>query len=238
MSNLNTRLHTRARPQPPNVQTRRMAIPAAEMRFEGGTDGKPFTFSGYAVKWDSVNTYGEKFQRGAFADLIASGKPIHMYYNHSYLNWGANPYRIGKWIELREDDTGLFVKGELTPNLQLAADVAAMLKHGTIDGLSIAFYAPAEMDIAWLDGVLLIKRVDVYEISVVDEPSDRSARIDLNDQTIAAVESERDALELLRGVGMSERAAESLLARLATIAPTNQAASDPAADPLAFLDSR
>lgn len=229
-------LHARSRVKPPNVQTRRMAIPVAEMRFEGGANGTPFTFSGYAVKWDSVNTYGEKFQRGAFADLIASGKPIHMYYNHSYLSWGANPYRIGKWIELREDDIGLFVKGELTPNLQLAADVAAMLKHGTIDGLSIAFYPPSEMDFEWVDNALLIKRVDVYEISVVDEPSDRSARIDLNDQAIAAVENQRDALELLQGVGMSARAAESLLARLANIAPTNQAAPDPVADPLSFLD--
>ena len=231
-----TNLQARARPQPPNVQTRRMAIPAAEMRFEGGANGTPFTFSGYAVKWASINTYGEQFQRGAFADLIASGKPIHMYYNHSYLNWGANPYRIGKWVELLEDDTGLFVKGELTQGLQLAADVAAMLKHGTIDGLSIAFYPPSDMDFEYVDSVLNIKRVDVYEISVVDEPSDRSARIDLNDSTVAAVENERDAIELLQGVGMTARAAQSLLARLATIAPNNQVAPDPVPDPLAFLD--
>lgn len=231
-----TNLQARARPQPPNVQTRRMAIPAAEMRFEGGANGAPFTFSGYAVKWASINTYGEQFQRGAFAALIASGKPIHMYYNHSYLNWGANPYRIGKWVELLEDDTGLFVKGELTQGLQLAADVAAMLKHGTIDGLSIAFYPPSEMDFEYVDNVLNIKRVDVYEISVVDEPSDRSARIDLNDSTVAAVENERDALELLQGVGMTARAAQSLLARLATIAPTDQPTNRVPTDPLAFLD--
>lgn len=229
-------LQVRARPQPPNVQTRRMAIPAAEMRFDGGTGETPFTFSGYAVKWDSVNTYGEQFVRGAFADLIASGKKVHMYYNHSYLDWGVTPYRIGKWIKLLEDDVGLYVTGELTPNLQLAADVEAMLRHGTVDGLSVAFYPPAPMDVEYVDDVAKIKRVDLFEISPVDEPSDRSARIDPTDSAVAAVASERDALELLQGVGMSARAAQNLLARLATIAPANQAAPDPVADPLAFLD--
>ncbi len=47
-----------------------------------------------------------------------------------------------------------------------------------------------------------IRRADIYEISVVDEPSDDSARV-INDQTIEAIESEDDAEEFLRSLGLA-----------------------------------
>lgn len=234
-------LHARSRAKPPNVQTRRMSLPVAELRFEGGTDGKPFVFKGYAVKWNSVNQHGEQFVKGAFADLIASvkagGKKVHMYYNHGYLDpWGSTPsYRIGKWIDLIEDDVGLYVTGELTPNLELADAVGAMLRHGTIDGLSIAFFMLTELDYEWLDGVMIIKRADLYEISVVDEPSDRQARIEVGDQAVEQIDNQRDALDMLQKIGLSPRAAQSLLTRLSQIqTPSNPPATS---DSLAFLDS-
>lgn len=227
----------RSRSLPPKVLTRRIQLPLTELRFAGGTEGKPFTFSGYAVRWNSINTHGEQFVRGAFADLISSGKKVHMYYNHAYLDYCPQtaPYRIGKWLSLVEDDEGLSVSGELTPDLALANDIKAMLKHGTIDGLSIAFYAPTELDYEYVNDVLRFKRVDVYEISVVDEPSDRQARIDPTDQEIDAVANSRDAAALLQQVGMSPRGAEALLSRLTQlIKPVTTEAED--FDSFAFLD--
>lgn len=179
--------------------------------------GDPFRFEGYATKWATVNEHGEQFVKGAFADVIASGKKVHMYYNHGYMDWftGANAKRIGKWIELVEDDIGLKVVGELTPGLSIAVDVEAMLKHGTVDGLSLAFFEPNPIDVSTgQNGIQLIKRVDVYEISVVDEPSDRSARITPTGETIDKVRSAADASDLLRNMGLSRVDADALLARL------------------------
>lgn len=212
------KLHKRGRRLPPDVQCRRIDIKPGELRFTPpAAAGQPFRFEGYAVKWATTNSHGERFNKGAFADLIASGKRIHMYYNHGYMDWftGASARRIGKWISLTEDDTGLLVVGELTPGLSVANDVAAMLQHETVDGLSIAFYDPNPMDVVTdLTGATVINRVDLYEISVVDDPSDQTARITATGEAIDAVRSADDAADLLRNMGLSRVDADALLARL------------------------
>lgn len=211
-------LNMRQRKQPPNVQHRRANLSPVALRFTPPSQqGEPYKFEGYAVTWANVNSHGERFEKGAFADLIASGKKVHMYYNHAYMDWltGNSAKRIGKWVELVEDDTGLLVKGELTPNMSQSNDVAAMLEHGTVDGLSIAFYEPNPIDVYQDNtGARVIKRVDLYEISVVDEPSDQTARITPTSEAIDAVRSADDANNLLVSMGLSSNDAQSLLARL------------------------
>lgn len=212
------KLHKRSGRQPNGLQCRRLTLKPDEIRAIPPTKaGDPFQFEGYATKWDSVNEHGERFAKGAFVDLIASGKKIHMYYNHGYMDWlfGSTAKRIGKWVSLVEDDIGLLVRGELTPGMTAAADVEAMLRHGTVDGLSLAFFDPAPMDVLiGASGERVINRVDVYEISVVDEPSDRSARITPTGEVIDAVRSAADASDLLRNMGLSRVDADALLARL------------------------
>lgn len=211
------KLHKRSG-QPRDLLCRRLTLKPDEIRaIPPANAGDPFRFEGYATKWATVNEHGERFVKGAFADLITSGKKIHMYYNHGYMDWftGANAKRIGKWVELVEDDIGLKVVGELTPGLSVAVDVEAMLKHGTVDGLSLAFFEPNPMDVmTGPAGEEIINRVDVYEISVVDEPSDRSARITPTGEAIDKVRSSSDASDLLRNMGLSRVDADALLARL------------------------
>lgn len=192
----------------------------SNIRFVQGKNPRAtYQFTGYAVKWDSVNTYGEQFARGAFAELIsqvkAQVKSVYMYYNHGWRDFVDTPIRrrIGKWVRLEEDDIGLKVTGELTANLAIAEDVKAMMAHGTIDGLSICFYPVAPMDYDEQDDRIIIKRADLYEISIVDEPSDRAARIE-SDHSIDAIESEADATRMLSAFGMSEAQARSFIGKL------------------------
>lgn len=231
-------------PNMPKVSCRRMPAKDMQLRFvQPEQAGQPVKFSGYAVKWDSVNYYGEQFVKGAFADLInaflADTKKVHMYYNHGwrYGDWSpAFAVRVGKWVVLKEDDIGLYVEGELTPGLSLAKDVGAMLEHGTIDGLSIAFYEPSPMDVEQLEDRILIKRVDIYEISPCDDPADNQARI-LNDDTINAVETDDEAAALLRSMGIFGSYADKLISRFKSLGSSNPTANpQPEPDPLAFLD--
>lgn len=227
------------------VQTRRLAINDANLRFaETKSDGNSaHIFDGYAVKWDSINTYGERFAKGAFAEMVrqveSGEKVVHMYYNHgwrSMFDYRAAT-RIGRWTMFEEDDVGLLVKGELTRGLPLAEDVAAMMRHGTVDGLSIAFYPVPEIDIEEHDDHILIKRADLYEISPVDEPSDRNARINRQDETIKNIVDERDAHDLLTQLGLGDSGARQLLNKLDSILDRrNSASTVPIPDPLAFLD--
>lgn len=222
----------------PNVEMRFVPLQQLEIRVEAGQDpNAPFRFEGYAVKWDSVNSHGEKFQKGAFADYINAVKVgaqrCHMYYNHGHQFVYINPafaLRVGKWIELEEDDIGLKVLGEITPRMTLAQDVAAMIEHGTVDGLSIAFRQPDPMDLDYSDDFVLIKRVSLYEISPCDEPSDRNAR--LTDTDLRNIETEEDLKKYLKRFNLDDNATDQLIQRVKNLGKPAQSKKDP----LAWLD--
>lgn len=242
--NQNLQVRNKALPNLPKVQCRRMPVAVDNLRFIN-KDEKTGTvkISGYAVKWESINFYGEKFIKGAFADVCAAvkagTKKVHCYYNHGWKLWYVDSrivMRIGKITELKEDHIGLYLEIEFTPGLSIADDVAAMVVHGTIDGFSIAFYPPPDIDIEEKGTHIEIKRADIYEISVVDEPADNAARV-LSDDLIDAIESEEDAEELLRSIGLHGDYAKKILTRLSSISKPSVTQQANTNDPLSFLDA-
>lgn len=225
--------------QMPNVRTRLLPFSEMNLRFDENQDqSAAFEFDGYAVRWDSINSHGEKFVKGAFSDFIKAVQsgvmPCHMYYNHGYRLIWVNPVfamRVGKWIELEEDDVGLRVRGRITPKHSLGNDVRAMLEDGTINGLSIGFYPPEKMDIEDKGQYIEIHRASLYEISVCDEPSDRDARV--TDADIRTIETEDDLRNFLRQFNMDEATSNALIQRVQTLGKTNP---EPKTDPFAWLD--
>lgn len=177
--------------------------------------GDTGTFEGYASKWDGVDSYGDTILKGAFADTLKETAP-KMFFNHSW------DMPVGKWLSAQEDEHGLFVKGELTPGLALAADVRAAMKHGTLDGLSIGGYLK-KGDYDEKDGGRVIRKwSQLAEISPVVFPADSAARIDLSTvksgpdliAEIEEIETIKEFEYLLRNVaGLSKGAAKSLTAR-------------------------
>ncbi|WP_250621359.1 HK97 family phage prohead protease [Acinetobacter pittii] len=244
--NQNLMVRNKALPNLPQVQCRRMPITVDNCRFIKKDEKTGVVrISGYAVKWDSVNYYGEKFIRGAFAEVCAAfaagTKKVHCYYNHGWRMYYVDSrmgMRVGKITVLKEDDQGLYLEIELTPGLSIAQDVAAMVLHGTIDGFSVAFYPPNSLDMEDKGTHVEIKRADIYEISIVDEPADSSARI-LSDETIDSIQSEEDVEELLRSAGFVGDYATKLMARISGIKKPEvvELREAPKADPLAWLDS-
>ena len=219
------RMKSRHKANSLNLSSRRAPVQLVNMRFVAPTAENPkFTFTGYAVKWDSVNDYGERFVKGAFADQIASKETVHMYYNHGWRNYfGGDTSRIGLWTSLTEDDVGLLVTGELTPSLNLASQVQAMLQHGTVDGLSVCFYEIQRGDWTFNNDVKVISNARLYEISVVDEPADYDARID---DALEELETEQDAVELLERYGLREKLARSIISQVSKVSSTPIPLSD------------
>ena len=87
-------------------------------------DESGLKFSGYASVFNGVDSYNDTIIKGAYSETLKNReREIKMRWNH------VGPV-IGKWTEIKEDDTGLWVEGELTPNHSLANDVAASMKHG------------------------------------------------------------------------------------------------------------
>ena len=185
------------------------AAPILELKFAQDTPDAPARFSGYAAKWDGVDAKGDTIKRGAFAATLKNrSRPVLMRWNH----FGAV---IGKWLTIEEDDYGLRVEGELTPNHRTAEDAAALLRHGAISGLSIGFYARKSQRNS--DGTRTLLEVDLIEISVVEEPADMGAQVAEIKAAIDAVhsiKSSADALEFLVLSGLSTADASAFLDRI------------------------
>ena len=124
-------------------------------------DESGLKFSGYASVFNGVDSYNDTIIKGAYAGTLQDReREIKMRWNHIEI-----PV-IGKWTEIKEDDTGLLVAGELTPGHSLANDVAASMKHGAVDGMSIGYYVT---DSEQKGKIRELKEIELIEISVVEE---------------------------------------------------------------------
>jgi uncharacterized protein len=147
------------------VELKHLSLVKTEIK--AASDGS-LKFSGYASVFDGVDTYGDTIVKGAYTKtLLSRERPIALRWNH------YGPV-IGKYVSVIEDEKGLLVEGELTKGHSVAEDVAALLMHGAISGLSIGYYV---RDFDMRGTVRALKEIDLIEISVVEDPADNSARV-------------------------------------------------------------
>ena len=172
------------------MQHKLIDLGSIEVKFD---DARRGFFSGYASKFGGVDSYGDTVIPGAYLSTLEMRKrPVQMRFNHFS---GV----IGKWLNIREDDKGLFVEGELTPGHSLAEDVYASMKHGAISGLSIG-YRPIKAYPNETGGMDL-HEIDLVEISVVESPADLAAQIGDIKSAFDAVETDKELEAFLRDVG-------------------------------------
>ena len=128
--------------------------------------------TGYASLFGVPDGGGDIVMAGAFRDsLMKKGAAnIRMLFQHD----PAEP--VGVWTHMREDARGLWVKGELTAGAARADDLAALIRDGAIDGLSIGFQTiRAERERG--TGRRRLLKVDLWEISLVTFPMLAAARL-------------------------------------------------------------
>lgn len=189
------------------MKTKLLDLAVSEIKM-GDKSGR--FFEGYASVFNGIDAYGDRIAPGAYAKTLKNReRPIQLRWNH------FGPV-IGKWTEAFEDEKGLYVKGELTPGHSVAEDAYALLKHGAVSGLSIG-YSVADSDEK--DGVRLLKEIDLYEVSVVEEPADNAARVGAVKAEIDAAKSWKEIEAILRDEGRFSRdAAAKLVARVKSLA--------------------
>ena len=170
-----------------------LSLNDCDIKMGGDVDG---TFHGYAAKFNERDAEGDTILPGAFADTLKTHGQPKMFGEHSYL-LGGSRLPIGKWHAV-EDDIGLFVKGELTPGMSMAADFHAAIKHGTIDGLSVGGMLRATDFSENKSGGRTIRRwTHLLEVSPVTFPAQHTARIDLDSVKSAAIGEEIKYLETI-----------------------------------------
>jgi hypothetical protein len=128
-------------------------------------------FAGYAALFDVRDRGGDVVRRGAFAGLAA---PIPLLWQHD----PARP--IGTIDHVAEDARGLRVVGRVNGDGATAKEVAAMLRDGTVGGLSFGYHVrDARTGPIGRAGVRTreLRALDLREISIVTSPMQPGARV-------------------------------------------------------------
>lgn len=162
------------------------------------------TFSGYGSVFDNVDSVGDIIEAGAFTKTLkqfkGGVKKLPILWQHS----SAEP--IGVYTEMREDESGLFVKGQINLEVQKGKEAYSLLKQGAISGLSIGYYASDY----FIDkkGVRIIKEIKLFEISLVTFPANDLARV--SDVKAEDVKTIRDLEKILRDAGYSRNESKQI----------------------------
>lgn len=126
--------------------------------------------SGYASVFGQTDLGGDSVKSGAFASSILQLKDgrLPMLFGHET----AVP--IGVWDRITEDRTGLFVSGRVISGTAQADRTIKLIREGAVNGLSIGYRVRRKL--ASARGRILTE-LDLWEVSVVAFPMQRSARI-------------------------------------------------------------
>lgn len=171
-----------------------------ETKFHAFSVDTPVTatgmIEGHAAVFGEPDQGGDVIRPGAFLASLRARRPrgsIKMLWQHD----PARP--IGVWEEIREDGTGLHVKGRLLTDIAQGAEAATLLSAGALDGLSIGYRTvKAEKDQG--SGHRILTEIDLWEVSLVTFPMMPGARISGPDNGAAALAAmltdARDALRI------------------------------------------
>lgn len=166
-------------------------------------------FSGYGSVFGVIDSYKEVVAPGAFAESLSQRTPALLWQHRS-----GEP--IGVYSALREDQTGLYVEGKLALKTARGAEAYELLKMGAISGLSIGFVTRDD-SYDRVTGIRTLKKVDLWEVSLVTFPANESARIS-GVKSIETIESLADAEAFLREAGgLSRREATALVSRIKSL---------------------
>lgn len=172
------------------MEIKRAAMPLAIKAVDG-----PY-FEGYGSVFGNVDLGGDIVAQGAFTRSL---KAHDREGTTPLLLWMHKVDQVaGRWLEMREDARGLFVRGELA-DTTLGREVRTLLKMGAVKGLSIG-YVVTDSDYN-RDGNRVIKGADLVEVSVVSLPMNPAAQV-----TAAKVDTIRDFEHVARDAfGLSRR---------------------------------
>lgn len=133
-------------------------------------------FAGHGSVFGNTDRANEIVAPGAFAASLAErkakGRKLPILWQHKH----DEP--LGVYTRVEEDERGLYVEGNLlVKEVPKAAEVAALIRSGAVDGLSIG-YIVREDSFDEKTRTRTLKRVDLLEVSIVSVPANDDARIE------------------------------------------------------------
>lgn len=160
--------------------------------------------SGYASTFGGQpDSYGDIIAAGAFTDSIAARK-TRLRLQHEI--------PIGVELDLKEDDHGLFGRWKISQTAS-GAEARQLALDGVLAALSIGYLTEdAEFR---EDGVRVIRKATVYEVSMVDIPANESAVITnvkgyglTLDEHLTQLRDAAESIKSRLNAGMAKRVSE------------------------------
>ena len=195
-------------------------------------------FEGYGSVFGVKDSYSDIIVPGAFTKSLAAwqekGRMPALLWQHNM----SEP--IGIYTEMREDETGLYLKGRLLiDDDPLAKRAHAHMKAGSLSGLSIGYILN---DYAWDSdkNAFILKDIDLWEVSLVTFPANDEARITDVKSLLARGETPPPSKveRALREVGFSGSQAKAFMAKGYSAVSPREAGVDDAMQSLKSLLTR
>lgn len=198
-------------------------IDSCDLKF---ADDKSGEFEGYASVFGGVDSYGDTIMPGAYEKTLKNNSRPKGFVNHD-----SYQVPVIDWIELREDDNGLFTRGKVDLIHKDGPTVYSGLKRKALDGMSIGYKVAkgggTENDTGGMD----LSEIILKEISVVNFPADDSARISNVKQEIEALKTLKDFELFLRDSGdFSKATATAFVSRINKLKQSDSVADDEIAE--------
>jgi len=200
------------------METKRFTVPFTIEGKEANENRDMGLFSGYGAVFGNVDLGGDIVEGGAFDESLkewqSKDEMPAMFGFHSFVN------PIGDWLEMREDEKGLFVKGQLwvkgDKRIEQAV-VAHNIMRGTgPKGLSIGYRVQDHEDQETERGMVRkLKKVQLLEVSVVGFSMNPKAKVEavksLTDDD-GQIITKREMESVLRDAGLSRKQAKAFIA--------------------------
>ena len=176
-------------------------------------------FEGYGSMFGNIDFGGDIVEGGAFTKSLGEWSSKGQL--PQLLGFHQNSNVIGDWLEMREDEKGLYVKGQLwvkgDKRIEQAV-VAHNIMRGTgPKGLSIG-YSVKDSELEEFNGgtVRRLKEVQLFEVSVVGYAMNPKADVTaVKSMTDAEghLLSKREVEKILRESGLSKRQSQAFIAK-------------------------
>lgn len=155
-----------------------------------GDDAATGTVDGYGSVFGLLDRGGDIVMPGAFKASLADWRRKK---SMPPMLWQHDPRMpVGVWTEIVEDEKGLRIKGQLVMDVPQAAAARALIAAGAVKGLSIG-YRTIDADVDRKTGARHLKKVDLWEVSLVTFPM-------LPEATITGIKQDLDPRELERSL--------------------------------------
>ena len=170
-------------------EVRRMPVADLELREQNGS----LNLSGWASVTESpydMSYYTETIKRGAFTKTLAERPDVQLLLNHEGLPLART---MSGTLRLSEDDRGLHVDADLSPDDPDVQRLAPKVQRGDIDQMSFAFRATRqEWDEDYENRQILEVNMNRGDVSVVNQGANPATSFSMRDASdmLAALEPE------------------------------------------------